>query len=191
MHLQFVVVVRKYLCVLGFRIERRENCYTVCKQRLSFLMRWCRVCLLASDLFQLGGLLLLLRVRCTNGIVGCRLVVRVGCVWILRLSVRGCVVCSGRVGLGCVCVCVLALVASARYRACSQSVVIGHVVNFMFVVCLWYVNLCCDVRPSALSPPSSAFTRHPNSLAQFAWPRVTTRVIYPRCRVLPTAMQLA
>ena len=41
-------------------------------------------------------------------------------------------------------------------------------VNFMFVVCLWYVNLCCDVRPGALSPPSIAFTRHPNSLAQFA-----------------------
>ena len=70
--------------------------------------------------------------------------------------------------------------ATARYRAWSRFVVNGHVVNFMFAVCLWYVNLCCDVRPNALSPPSIAFTRHPNSLAQFAWRRVTTRVIDPR-----------
>ena len=80
MHLQFVVVVRICLCVLGFRIERRENCYKVYKRRLNFQVNLFRVCLLASDLFQLGGLLLLLRVRCTNGIVGCRLVVCVGCV---------------------------------------------------------------------------------------------------------------
>ena len=77
MHLQFVVVVRICLCVLGFRIERRVNCCMVCRLQLSFLVRLIRVCLLASDLLRVGGLLLLLLVCRTSGMVVARQVVPV------------------------------------------------------------------------------------------------------------------
>ena len=74
---ELLVMARTCFCALSFRIERRDCCCIVCMLRQGFLMRLIRVCLLASDLLRVGGLLLLLLVCRTSGMGVARQVVPV------------------------------------------------------------------------------------------------------------------